>query len=329
MSSHRRTVLVTFAALLLAGMLVPQARAASPRPPCAPRTLVLAAMPLELNPLIRETELDISRTVVIEGRTFYAGRLRGKDVVLAMTGIGLNNAEQTSTIAIEHSRCPFTASLFSGVAGSSSPIGDVMIPKRWSRDDGKTWTSTDDRMFNAARALAGDKVKLSGVVPVGDAACACPGVDAGTPVDLRRTPEVHVGGSGVSYDNFGTKAVPCLPGGGDIAGCAPCLPGATREDIAAFAGHAPSVLDPSFIAGQLQPPAATTDTMQAQDMETAAVAQVMRRNHVPFLGIRAVSDGPGDPLGLPGFPAQFFVYRQLAGNNAAAVAMAFLRAWPR
>ena len=52
-----------------------------------------------------------------------------------------------------------------------------------------------------------------------------------------------------------------------------------------------------------------------------------RDYHVPFLGIRAVSDGQGDPLNLPGFPFQFFVYRQLAGNNAAAVTIAFLQTW--
>jgi len=45
------------------------------------------------------------------------------------------------------------------------------------------------------------------------------------------------------------------------------------------------------------------------------------------LGIRAVSDGQGDPLHLPGFPSQFFVYRQLAANNAAAVTRAFLSTW--
>jgi nucleoside phosphorylase len=56
---------------------------------------------------------------------------------------------------------------------------------------------------------------------------------------------------------------------------------------------------------------------------------VATRYKVPFLGIRAVSDGAGDPLHLPGFPAQFFVYRQLAGNNAAAVTIAFLQVWAR
>ena len=54
---------------------------------------------------------------------------------------------------------------------------------------------------------------------------------------------------------------------------------------------------------------------------------VANRHRVPFLGVRSVSDGKGDPLNLPGFPVQFAVYRQLAGNNAAAVTVAFLRAW--
>jgi hypothetical protein len=32
---------------------------------------------------------------------------------------------------------------------------------------------------------------------------------------------------------------------------------------------------------------------------------------------------------LPGFPAQFFVYKQLAADNAAATALAFLGVWAR
>lgn len=62
-------------------------------------------------------------------------------------------------------------------------------------------------------------------------------------------------------------------------------------------------------------------------MPRTSVAMVSAEHGVPFLGVRAVSDGPGDPLGLPGFPVQFFVYRQLAGNNAAAVTIAFLEVW--
>ncbi|MCA1833262.1 MAG: hypothetical protein LC750_11155 [Actinobacteria bacterium] len=63
------------------------------------------------------------------------------------------------------------------------------------------------------------------------------------------------------------------------------------------------------------------------DMETAAVAQVANANTIPFIAFRALSDGLGDPLHLPGFPFQFFYYRQLAADNAAEMTLAFLQAW--
>ena len=48
---------------------------------------------------------------------------------------------------------------------------------------------------------------------------------------------------------------------------------------------------------------------------------------VPFLGIRGMSDGPGDPLNLPGYPFTFVVYKQIAADNAAIVTEAFLQNW--
>lgn len=65
----------------------------------------------------------------------------------------------------------------------------------------------------------------------------------------------------------------------------------------------------------------------AVDQETAAAQAVADAHGVPFLGIRDMSDGPGDPLHLPGFPVQFFVYKQIAANNAARVTEAFLQNW--
>ncbi|MDQ1520418.1 MAG: hypothetical protein QOI55_1491 [Actinomycetota bacterium] len=297
-------------------------------PACVRRVLVLSAMPLELSPLMRKATLDPAQTVHIDGRTFYVGRLAGTNVVLAMSGIGLVNAAQTATSAFEHFRCKFAAAVFSGVAGSRAFIGDVAIPRRWTLDNGKTWISANTAMLTTAQGLQGTAhVRLSRDVPVGDAACACPGVDAATPVHLAQTPRVIVGGNGMSYDTYGGHALPCLPGGGDIAGCAPCLlPGGTPQDAANFAKNAPSLADPGFVSAFLRPAEQTTTTMDSQDEETAAVASVARHYRVPFLGIRAVSDGRGDPLHLPGFPWQFFVYRQLAGNNAAAVTIAFLKA---
>ena len=305
------------------------ATSATSAPACGRPVLVLAAMPLELYPLLQRASVDPANVVRVDDRTFYVGRLAGNDVVLAMTGIGLANAAETATAAFEHFRCPFRGAVFSGVAGSKSNIGDVNVPQRWTLDNGNSWMAANAKMFATARAVRdSNQVSLAQDVPIGDAACLCPGVDGALPVHLPFVPLLRVGGSGTSADTFGGHAVPCLPGGGDIAGCEPCLaPGSTPTDAANFAANAPELADTGFFEALLRPPDETTTTMDAQDMETAAFAKVARQYGVPFLGVRAVSDGQGDPLNLPGFPWQFFVYRQLAGNNAATVTIAFLKTW--
>ena len=120
----------------------------------------------------------------------------------------------------------------------------------------------------------------------------CNPVPPGPMVCLDHGPRIVVGGRGVSADPFGGNAFTCMPGGGPIFGC----------DVA-------------------------SNSPDATDMETAAVARVAHDAGVPFLGFRGVSDGNGDPLGLPGFPAQFLTYYQLAADNAAAATIAFLEAW--
>jgi hypothetical protein len=59
-------------------------------------------------------------------------------------------------------------------------------------------------------------------------------------------------------------------------------------------------------------------------MESAAVARVAAERRVPFLAVRAGSDGGGDPLGDRGFPLQFFDYYRLAAHNAADVTRAIV-----
>jgi len=314
------------AAVLLAGLVAPTAFAET-GPACSHPVLVLSAMPLELSPIVRAAQLDPAATVELDGRRFYQGTLAGNDVVLAITGIGMGNATKTATTAFEHFRCSFKAAVFSGVAGSRYNIADVTVPARWTHDQ-QTWTAANPAMLSVASTLSAPNVGLSRDVPVGDAACLCPGVDAATPVRMPQDPQIYVGGDGETSDPFGGHPVPCVPGGGDVAGCEPCFgPGTLLDNAANFASGAQIVADPTFWMALFTPPAPTTDTFDAQDEETAAVADVATSYGVPFLGVRAASDGQNDPLGLPGFPAQFFVYRQLAGNNAAAVTIAFLNAW--
>src|SRR4029077_10323483 len=106
-------------------------------------------------------------------------------------------------------------------------------------------------------------------------------------------------------DPFNGMAVPCVPNGSAVFGCE--LP----PPMPALAGAVPAE------------PAARTPVVE--DMETAAVARIAAERRVPFLAVRAVSDGAGDPLGDRGFPAQFFDYYRLAAGNAALVTRAFLR----
>ncbi len=313
-----------------------------------PRVLVISAMPLELNPLMAAATIEQVVRVNETGandRTFYVGTL-GKDenktkkstndVVLAMSGIGLVNATQTTQAAFARFGDCFSGVVFSGVAGSYLNIGDVAIPRQWTHDPNKAvWFDANAGMLRVAEGLPGN-VTLSKSVPVGDAACLCPGLDAQTPVTMPQDAKLVVGGvgtrgQGTSYDTFSGHSVPCLPGGGDIAGCRPCVrqPG-FDQDAADFAENMPSLVkDPAFFSG-LFAFESTTDEYASQDEETAAVADVAAnyfRHPIPFLGVRAASDGQNDPLHLPGFPAQFAVYRQLAGNNAAAVTITFLDAW--
>lgn len=293
--------------------------------PCTPRMLVLSAFPGEIDALLAETQV-----AAITGDGFAVGTLRGNDVVLALTGIGLLNAERTTQDAIDSFRCDgasaITEIVFSGVAGGRSFIGDVAVPARWTEDD-RTWFDVDADMLGVARAVADAGVALARDVPIGDATCT--GVDprAASTVTLEHAPQIIIGGDGRSADPFGGRAFPCVPGGGDVFGCEPCRAQTHNADVPRFVSGATPFVDPNFFLDYFAAPPPSSTEANAEDMETAAVASVASRSGIPFIAFRAVSDGQGDPLGLPGFPFQFFYYRQIAADNAAAVTLEFLNAW--
>jgi hypothetical protein len=124
-------------------------------------------------------------------------------------------------------------------------------------------------------------------------------------------PVVRFGGRAVSFDPFGTTPAQCTPGGGDVFGCE--LP--------------PAALVTTGDARLLHPRSITTTDVE--DMESAAVARVAATRRVPFLAVRAGSDGGGDPRGDRGFPAQFFDYYRLAAHNAGDVTRAIVAALGR
>jgi hypothetical protein len=151
-----------------------------------------------------------------------------------------------------------------------------------------------------------------------------------TTVHFTHVMQIIIGGKGRSSDPFNGRAFPCVPGGGDVFGCEACrAPVHQPPDVARFVNGAAPFVDPGFITGYFQAPPDTPAGFDADDMETAAVARVAAKNKLPFIAFRALSDGLDDPLMLPGFPVQFFVYRQIAADNAGSVALAFLKAWAK
>jgi hypothetical protein len=114
-----------------------------------------------------------------------------------------------------------------------------------------------------------------------------------------------------------------------VFGCEPCrYQSGNPPDVEGFADGIAPFLGPEFFMNFFENPPVTDTSYVAQDMETAAVARIAAANgNTPFLAFRAGSDGEGDPLMLPGFPFQFFVYKELAAQNAAITTLEFLQAW--
>jgi nucleoside phosphorylase len=318
---------VAFAGVAPGAEAKPRAKRAS----CLNRILVLGAMPNEIGPLLDQTVLDESKTVTVEKRRFFVGRLRGHNVVLAMTGIGILNAEETANIAFSHFRCgsrpAFSAIVFSGVSGAPR-IGDVTVPARWT-EDGQTFLPVDGTMFATAQRVAGiAEPKLLKTNPLGDPVCACIDPTLVKTVELPHEPAVVIGGDGSTSDPFGGRKLPCFPNGGDVFGCEPCrYQSGNPPDVEGFATGISPFADPNFFLGFFQNPPTTDTNYVAQDMETAAVARIAAAHGTPFLAFRAGSDGAGDPLMLPGFPFQFFFYKELAAQNAAIMTLEFLQAY--
>jgi nucleoside phosphorylase len=296
------------------------------------RTLILTALPAEADAILARTTLDPNPTVVVDGHHFYLGSIDGKKVIVAMTGIGIVNATQTTETALDHftpaSGIPIDAVVFSGVAGGSgrTEIGDVAVPARWTSDNGATWHAVDTSMLAAANTLT---VDLDSTDSIGDPACHLCGPLARLPlIDLNRQPQLFVGGDGATADNNNGTAFPEIPFGGAIFGPQPF---AAPDFSPLFTGNFFQALGPFLAQGLLSNItgffATANPPVDAVDQETAAAQQVADAHGVPFLGIRGMSDGPGDPLPLPGYPFTFLVFKQIAADNAAIVTQAFLSSW--
>jgi len=322
---------LALAAGLAAGALFPPAVLAAWSP--NERVLILSAYPTEGAKLLAAAA-PATEVGVFNGRRFFAGTIAGKNVVMGLTGIGLVNADRTTRAVLaylEANAFGVKAIVFSGVAGSSYNIGDVVVPDHWTDDLEHSAPPyppyrVDSFLYSIARRLTGN-VALDPNLHAEDYACTGLRSDLSTPIRVE-DPELQInrGDEGHSSDPYGDRAVPCISPGDDLLGCAAC--GAPPGAVGVSSDPTP-FLDPNFFLDLFQSfaPGAGGSAV-IQDMETAAVARIATEKRIPFIAFRGVSDGRGDPLTLPPIPyLQFVVYQQLAADNAAAATLAFLAAW--
>jgi len=248
--------------------------------------LVLSAFPAEVAAVLEQT--TVHDQVEYNGRLIRIGEIGGVRVVVTLTEIGLVNAAATTEALL--ARYPIAAVVFSGVAGSFYQIGDVTVAARFEETATGGVFDANPVLLALARRAARDVDLERCTVPVNRTQMVC----------FPHKARMRVGGVGQSADPFGGNAGECTPGGGPVFGCDAMEP-------------MPAVTRPG-----------KSDQPVAEDMETAAVARVATAHDIPWVGIRGVSDGAGDPLGLPGFPGQFFAYYPISAHNAAVGAAALL-----
>ena len=99
-----------------------------------PVTGILGAFSEEMEYL--DNNVGDRHVQTIEGIPFVTGKLGGRQVVLALTGIGKVNAAMTTTLLLEHFRPEEV--LFTGIAGGINPDllpGDIVIAEKTSQHD--------------------------------------------------------------------------------------------------------------------------------------------------------------------------------------------------
>ena len=194
------------------------------------RIAVISAFTPEFDALA--TFLDEASERFINGNRFLTGRIEGQDVVLFQSGISMVNAAMTTQLALSH--FDVSGIVFSGIAGGVDPslvIGDVVVADRWGQyletvfgretETGfaiPSWMSSDFANYGMMFTRNVDVVSarqdepesrfwfpvdegflaLAAEVAEGIELSACNAENT----CLRDSPEIVVGGAGVSGSSF-------------------------------------------------------------------------------------------------------------------------------
>jgi adenosylhomocysteine nucleosidase len=202
--------------------------------------------------MLLEDQLTEKAEHQIEGLRFATGRLRGRKVVVAWTGIGKVNAAMTTTLAIEHFRP--SEIIFMGIAGAVNPElrpGDIVIAEKTAHHDmGTVWP---EGLF-----FKGVKNRLNGIENPVFFPADKNLVDAAE----RASETTDLEGIRIGQDDRTPKIIKGVVVTGDVFVASPGKCKELRERLEA----------------------------DAVEMEGAAVAQLCFQRNIPYLVIRSISD---------------------------------------
>jgi len=231
-------------------------------------------------------QMEIRDSVRLLGRMVYEGTLSGKDVVLAESGVGMNNTSMT----VQHMIDVYypEAVIFTGIAGAVDTtvhIGDIVVCRSWREHDYGYWGKdgflpTPQGIFNPLT----DSVTQTTEYLADSALLAVAADLPNRPIELAdigdRKPNITVGGVGVSGNAFIDSREKRL------------------------------WLNETFNA-------------LITDMESSAVGQVCTVNGLPYIVFRSASDLAGGS-GSETADSELEQFFRVAADNSSRLVMEFL-----
>ncbi|MEW5923317.1 MAG: 5'-methylthioadenosine/S-adenosylhomocysteine nucleosidase [Candidatus Zixiibacteriota bacterium] len=232
------------------------------------------------------SKIESARKETILGRTVYIGKLTGKQIILAESGVGMTNAAMTTQKLIDEYHPK--GLIFSGIAGAIDTtvhIGDIVVCDSWATHDygyigaegfkpGGIWILPAD-VDSLVRKIyiTADKALFSTALKLNASGFAFNSIGS-------RIPRLIVGGIGVSGNTF---------------------------------------------IDQVEKRLWLTDNFSAltTDMESAAVAQVCDVNGIPFIIFRSASDLAGGS-GSESARVEIEQFKKVAATNSATVVLKYL-----
>lgn len=276
-----------------------------------PRVAIMSAFDAEWQALRAATA--ITRTEVVNNRSYHFGRLRGHDVVLLLSGFSMVNAAMTTQALLD--RVPVRAIVFSGIAGGVNPglnVGDVTVPAQWGNYQEQLFARETPQGFVPSRTTTA----------FGGYGMMFP---QGTSVTARHAPPDSLERRfWFPVDSLALGIARTIAGRFTLKRCVQadrCLDHTPKLVVGGNGVSGPTFVDNAAYREWVW----RTFRADALDMESSAVAVVAYENRVPFIAFRSLSDLAGGNEA----PNEARIFGRLASENSAAVVMAFLDALPR